>query len=59
MVALVLVLEDRKKRERGIGKKGELCRRKKKVKGEHRCGDGPVLVLVLVVLVLKSKDRRW
>ncbi len=52
-----LVLEDRKKRARGIGREVGLCRRMDK--GENRFDDDPVIVLDLVVLVLKSKDRRW
>ena len=40
---------------RVIGRAGGLCRRKGK--GEHCVGGGRVLDLV--VLVLKSKGRRW
>jgi len=55
LVVLVLVLEGMKKRTRVTGRAGGLCRRKGK--GEHCVGGGRGLVLV--VLVLKSKDRRW
>ncbi len=55
LVALVLVLEDMKKRARVIGRAVGLCRRKDK--GEHCVGGDRVLVLV--VLGLKSKGRRW
>jgi len=55
LVVLVLVLEGMKKRTRATGRAGGLCRRKGK--GEHCVGGGRGLVLV--VLVLKSKDRRW
>ena len=54
LVVLVLVWEVMKK-TRVIGRVGGLCRRKGK--GEHCVGGGRVLVLV--VLVLKSKGRRW
>jgi hypothetical protein len=50
-----LVFEGMKKRTRVTGRAGGLCRRKGK--GEHCVGGGRVLVLV--VLVLKSKGRRW
>ena len=49
------VLEVMKKRARVIGRVVGMCRRKGK--GEHCVGGGRVLVLV--VLVLKSKGRRW
>ena len=55
LVVLVLVLEDMKKRSRVIDRSVGLCRRK--TKGENRFEGGNVLVLV--VLVLKSKGRRW
>jgi hypothetical protein len=45
--------------EKGTRNRQDGRKKRRKSKGEHRCDDGPVLVLVLVVLVLKSKDRRW
>ena len=55
LVVLVLVLEGMKERARVRGRAGGMCRRKGK--GEH--GVGGERVLGLVVLVLKSKGRRW